>query len=51
VICTLGKRPSIFMKETHPSSRKMLYKDDDRKDSADKNVLVMSLKNLGAKTN
>jgi hypothetical protein len=45
------KRPSIFIRDKSIfSSERMLHKDNDRKGSAQKNILVMRLKRLGAKT-
>jgi hypothetical protein len=49
--CTLGGRPSIFIRDKAIiSSERMLHKDYNRKSSIEKRSLVGSLKGLDAKT-
>jgi hypothetical protein len=44
-------RRNSFIRDKHNlSSERMLHKDYDRKGSAEKNPLVLSLKGLGVKT-
>jgi hypothetical protein len=54
-VCTLDKRPSIFIRPKPIfSSERMLHKDYDRKGSVEKRKrksMVVILKGLGAKMN
>jgi hypothetical protein len=51
IYSTFDERPSIFIRDKHISSERMLHKDYYRKNSVGKKSLVMGLKGSDAKTN